>query len=235
MKVLGLIPARGGSKGVLNKNIKLLNGKPLINYTIQQALSVRQLIRVVVSSDSQQILDVASAFHAIEIIKRPENLATDTTPMIAVIEHVLSYYKQKGEQFDVVCLLQATSPFRSPNLIESAIDQLEKEKSDSLITVRTVPEKYNPHWLFEKGDNGLELATGEKEIISRRQSLPSAYYRDGKIYLMKVDLIYQGKIIGGKISGYINDNEPDVNIDNMEDWEVAQNLAPSFFNNNNDL
>jgi N-acylneuraminate cytidylyltransferase len=233
MRILGLIPARGGSKGIPGKNIKLLNGKPLIHYTIEQAISVHQLNKVAVSSDSQEILNVVSACPNVEIIKRPEEIATDTTPMIAVIEHVLSFYKEKGSHFDIICLLQATSPFRSVNLIKSAIDQMEKEKSDSLITVRTVPEKYNPHWVFEKRDNGqLALVTKEKEIISRRQSLPPAYYRDGKIYLSKVSLITMGKILGGKISGYINDNEPDVNIDNIEDWETAESLAPLFFNNN---
>jgi len=224
-RILGIIPARAGSKGVSDKNIRLLAGKPLIHYTIQTALLSDGLDRIVVSSDSERILDFCKNFPGIDIpFVRPTHLSGDTAPMIEVVQHAVHYYTSVGETFDYVCLLQPTSPFRNDRLIDKAIERLIEEKGDSLTTVRQVPSQYNPHWTFKMDDNLLSRSMSSKAIIPRRQELPDAWYRDGKIYLTSIALVKQGTLLGGKMIGLVNDHETSVNIDTWEDWNMAEKL-----------
>lgn len=224
-KILGIIPARSGSKGVPGKNIRLLAGKPLIHYTIQSALLSQNLTTIIISSDDQEIINVSRKYVKVEApFLRPAELSMDTTPTIEVILHALKYYKEIGKTFDYVCLLQPTSPFRKDNLIDKAINKILRTDGDSLTTIRKVPNRYNPHWTFEMEDDLLSVSTGAKSIIPRRQELPDAWYRDGKIYISRVELVQKGYLLGGKMVGFINEDEPDVNIDTWEDWKLAEQL-----------
>lgn len=228
MKILGIIPARGGSKGIQGKNIKLLAGKPLLAYTTESAKASKSLERVILSSDDKNII-AAGRKLGIEVpFVRPADLAGDVTSSLEVIQHAVNFLKGQGEKFDAVCLLQPTTPFRSAGLIDLAIEKFTKGNYDSLISVREVPEEYNPHWSFEEKNGELELATGEKEIIKRRQDLPKSYHRDGAIYITKTSvLLEQNSLYGNKI-GFINTTgSPYVNIDTPEDWEKAERLAPN--------
>lgn len=224
MRILGLIPARGGSKGVPGKNIKLLGGKPLLQYTSEVALQSKYLSKVVLSSDDEAIIKIAKEIGIEVPFKRPSNLAKDSSPTLPVIKHVLDYYRSIGEEFDAVCLLQATSPFRNVAFLDEAIQKFIYKDTDSLISVQEVPHEYNPHWTFELNEQeGLKIATGENEIISRRQELPKAYHRDGSIYITKTKVIERENSMYGRSISYIESPKFfHVNIDTQEDWKKAE-------------
>src|SRR5690606_32772404 len=123
-------------------------------------------------------------------------------------------------EYDAVCLLQPTTPFRSAGLIDEAIEKFRKGDYDSLISVREVPAEFNPHWIFEEKDGNLQIANGEKEIISRRQDLPKAFHPDGAIYIIKISVLSEQNSLYGNSIGFIKTTEsPYVNIDTKEDWE----------------
>lgn len=224
MRVLGLIPARGGSKGVPRKNIKLLCGKPLIRYTIEPALTSGLFAEVTVSTDDQEIAEVSESLGAASML-RPSDLATDNSPTIDTVVHVLQKYMSDGKLFDAVCLLQPTNPLRSVGLLKKSLEKFRESGADSLITVRQVPHEYNPHWTFEAGaDNRfLTIATGEKNIIPRRQELPVAYHRDGAVYLVKSKVVLEQKSLYGEKVDFIDvSGEAHVNIDTPDDWVKAE-------------
>ena len=223
MKILGLIPARGGSKGIPGKNIKTLGNKPLLQFTTESAKSSRFLNRVILSSDNPEIISVAEKLDLEIPFIRPKELARDETPSIDVIIHALHHFQQKDINFDAVCLLQPTTPFRKEDLIDQAIEKFENENFDSLVSVRKVPDEFNPHWIFEEKNGSLHLATGEKEMIPRRQDLPTAYFRDGAVYLTKTEIILKQHSLYGKNIGFIeNENGDHVNLDSRKDWEKAE-------------
>lgn len=226
MRVLAIIPARGGSKGVPNKNIKLLNGKPLLGYTAEIALQSKLLTEVIVSTEDDKIRDVALNLGIKVAFKRPIELAQDDTPTIDVIIHALQWYEKQKIFFDAVCLLQPTSPFRTVELLDKAIEKFVNSGCDSLISVQKVPHQYNPHWTFEMNQEGnLKIATGEKHIISRRQELPMVYHRDGSIYITKTNVLLNQHSLYGESTAFIESNSDGyVNIDSLEDWEKAEEL-----------
>lgn len=227
MKILAIIPARGGSKGVPGKNSKLLGNRPLIAYSIEQAIASNSFAKIIVSTDDEAIAKIAVDFGAEVPFIRPSELANDTASSIAVVQHTVDFFESKNEFFDAICLLQPTSPFREKGFIYKAITKFSLTNSDALVSVLTVPHEYNPHWVFETDANGmLQIATGEKEIIKRRQELPQAFFRDGAIYLTKMAFIKKGTFYGEKLT-YIESN-PDlyVNIDTMEDWIKAEQKLP---------
>lgn len=223
MRVLGIVTARGGSKGVPGKNIKLLGAKPLLAYTADAALHSEYLVKTILSSDDAAIHAVAKTYGLEVPFVRPEALATDTASSIDVVKHAVEYLETQGEYFDAVCLLQPTSPFREKGFVDQAIQKFIADKADALVSVLPVPHEFNPHWVFEPDEKGLlRIATGEKEIIKRRQELPQAYFRDGSLYITKVSVIKQGSFYGEKLS-YLESN-PDfyVNIDTLQDWIKAE-------------
>ena len=232
MRILGIIPVRGGSKGVPGKNIKLLNGKPLLQYTTEVALQSSYLSKVVVSTDDDAIMSVAKDLGVEVPFKRPANLAQDSSPTLPVILHALEYYESQGEKFDAVCLLQATSPFRSLEFLDQAIMKFKESGADSLVSVLEVPHEYNPHWTFKESSEGiLEIATGDTAIISRRQELPKAYHRDGSIYITKTTVLTGQRSLYGKSISYIqSDSENYVNIDTLSDWKKAEALSKKIDN-----
>jgi len=225
MKILGIIPARGGSKGIPGKNIKLLGGKPLLEYTVEAAKASKLLSRVILSSNEEEIIEVAVQLNLEVPFIRPSDLAQDNTPSIEVVKQALKFFEEKGEKFDAVCLLQVTTPFRKHELIDRAIGKFIKGNFDSLISVREVPAEYNPHWVFEEREGNLRISTGENEIISRRQELPKAYHRDGAIYITRTSVILQNNSLYGKNIGFIDTTgSPYVNIDEPADWKNAEEL-----------
>ncbi len=229
MKILGIIPARGGSKSVPNKNIKLLAGKPLLQYTVDVAKKSKNISRLILSSEDDKIIKVAQQLNLEVPFKRPINLAKDDTPTLPVIQHALKFFMEKGIYFDAVCLLQVTSPFKTSEFIDNAIDRFVKSGADALVSVQQVPNEFNPHWTFRVNNkDNLELFTGEKQIISRRQDLPKAYHRDGTIYITKTSvLLEQNSLYGSKLSYIESPSYFNVNIDTIEDWKKAENYLIS--------
>jgi len=226
MKVLGLIPARGGSKGIPNKNKKLLSGKPLLQYTVEAALGSKKLERVIFSSEDESLITIAKSLGVDVPFVRPSYLATDTSGSLEVVQHALKTLLENGEAYDAVCLLQVTYPFRSSEDIDNAIEKFIESKTDSLISVRAVPHQFNPHWVFKENDaNNLSIATGENEIIKRRQDLPKAFIRDGAFYITKSEVILdQNSFFGDRISYIELDPDKYVNIDTNEDWIKAEKI-----------
>lgn len=225
MTILGLIPARGGSKGVPRKNIKLLNGKPLIAYTIEAGLQCSEIQELIVSTDSEEIAELSRKSGAGVPFMRPAALATDKSPSIDTVIHAVEFYTSKGQHFDAVCLLQPTCPFRTTEDITSAIATFKNKEADSLISVREVPHEFNPHWTFEVEEKTgfLKIATGEKQIIPRRQELPKAFHRDGSIYIVKTEvLLSQRSLYGENIAYHLSVNPVHINIDTQEDWIRAE-------------
>ena len=224
MKILAIIPARGGSKGVPGKNIKLLNGKPLLAYTSEIALQSKYLREVIVSTEDEQIIEVAKNLGIGVPFVRPLELAQDNTPTIDVIIHALQWYENQNVLFDAICLLQVTSPFRTVDFLDNAIETFIEKGTDSLVSVQKVPHEYNPHWTFEVNAAGnLKIATGENQIISRRQELPTAYHRDGSLYITKTKVLLKEHSLYGESTAFIeSDPESYVNIDTLEDWERAE-------------
>jgi CMP-N,N'-diacetyllegionaminic acid synthase len=230
MKILAIIPARGGSKSVPMKNIKILGGKPLLAYTVDAAKHSKLLFKTIVSTDDLAISQVAKSLNVEVPFLRPSHLAQDNTPTIDVVVDVLKWYENQDVFFDAVCLLQPTTPFRSIDFIDLAIQKFIYNDTDSLISVLPVPHEYNPHWCFEANENNiLNIATGEKNIISRRQDLPKTYHRDGSIYLTKTTVILnQSSFYGNSISYIESDALNYVNIDTPTDWEKAENLLNNY-------
>lgn len=230
MRILAIIPARGGSKGVPGKNIKLLGSEPLLAYTTEIALQSKLLTEVMVSSEDDKINEIAKTLGVQEPFVRPTELAQDNTPTIDVIIHALEWYKNKNIFFDAVCLLQVTSPFRTVAFLDKAIEKFIQTGCDSLVSVQKVPHEYNPHWTFEMNPDGnLKIATGETKIIPRRQELPIAYHRDGSIYITKTKVLLEQHSLYGKSISYIeSDPEFYVNIDTMDDWDKAEMMVKNF-------
>ena len=225
MKILGIIPARGGSKGVPGKNIKMLGGKPLIWYSFEMAKNTNLFSDIILSTEDEEIANVGRSLGISIPFLRPKELAADHTKSIDVVLHCVNEQLKYGFNYDIVILLQPTSPFRDPLLIENAIKIYEQRNADSLVSVRKVPSHFNPHWLFESDKNNvLKISTGEKEIISRRQELPDAYYRDGQLYITSIEVLMQKQtFLGDKLTYIVNDSEGSaINIDTMYDWSKAE-------------
>jgi len=232
MKILGLIPARGGSKGILRKNIKLLHGKELIKYSIEAGLKCGMLDKIMVSTEDDEIATISKAAGANVPYLRPMQLADDKSPTIDTVIHVLNFYEKKNNLFDAVCLLQPTVPFRNSGDLSLAIEKFIATNADSLISVREVPHIYNPHWVYEEDNKSgfLKLAKGGDSIISRRQDLPKAYHRDGSIYLTKKEIVLKERsLYGKKIIHHVMEHSPNINIDTMKDWEAAMRYAQDNF------
>ena len=231
LRVVAIVPARGGSKGVPRKNIRLLAGKPLLAYTAEAALAARRLSRAVLSTDDEEVAETGRRCGLEVPFLRPAELARDNTPMLPVVQHAARWLESTGEPFDAVCLLQPSSPFRRPEDIDAAIDLLHSTGADSVISVLPVPPHYNPHWVYLlDGRGSLRLSTGEASPIPRRQDLPPAFFRDGSIYLTRRDTLMDGNsLYGSRTVGYSMDPATAVNIDGPEDWAYAEGIAESLF------
>lgn len=225
MKLLALIPARGGSKGVPGKNIRLLGGESLLWYSYEAARISGLFSEIVLSTEDESIAEVGKKIGMMVPFIRPADLANDSAKSIDVVNHALTCMEEMGYQYNAVVLLQPTSPFRRKNLIADAALLMQERGADSIVSVRKVPHQYNPHWVFEATDDyTLHIATGEQELISQRQNLPDAYYRDGQIYITKTAVLKErNAFIGNKLTYILNEYAGSaINIDTLEDWQAAE-------------
>lgn len=224
MNILALIPARGGSKGVVKKNIIPLLSKPLIVYTIEAARRAKTLDRIIVSTDDAAIARICRE-HGIEApFLRPKSLARDTTPMLLVLQHAVKYLEKKQHyKADIVVLLQPTSPLRKSSHIDRAVRTLLNTKADSVVTLCEAAS--SPYW-FSKIVRGRVVpfnSCGEK--FSRRQDLPKLYQVNGAVYVTRYDcLMRQGKILGKDSRPIIMSREESLDIDTELDLKIAETL-----------
>jgi len=227
--ILAIIPARGGSKGILKKNIKQLSGKPLIEYTINAAKQSKLINHLIVSTDDEDIKNISLQLNVDVPFLRPKHLATDDSGSLGLVQHALDFFEKKDLHFDAVVLLQPTTPFRTKNLIDEAIKKFLHTECDALVSVLKVPHQYHPHWtFFTSKENFLRVSTGEQHIISRRQALPEAFFRDGSIYITKTEVIKKGSLYGKKLSYIENSDKFYVNIDTEKDWGMAELMVNEY-------
>jgi CMP-N,N'-diacetyllegionaminic acid synthase len=221
MKTLYLIPARGGSKGVPGKNIKLLNNKTLIAYSIDIAKQFTDVSNICVSSDDDEIIKAAENEGLVVPFIRPDYLASDTATSYDVIMHALKFYEEKSVIYDNVVLLQPTSPFRHKDHLAKALDNYSNE-IDAIISV--CETKSNPYYvLFEENNQGFLKKSKEIEI-TRRQDAPKVYEFNGSIYVLNVASLKKYKSISKfeKIRKIEMPHYYSIDIDNMEDWMYCE-------------
>ena len=228
MKVLAIIPARGGSKGVPGKNIKILGGKPLIAHSIVCAQKSKKLSKFVVTTDSDEIAEIAEIFHS-EVIKRPADLAEDTSNVITAVEHVL---KQLKEKYDLIILLQPTSPLRTATDLDSIITMFEENnKLEGVISV--VPfDDYHPARMYNLEQDSMDLSPFiDKNETARRQDLTPVYYRNGCFYAVKTEAFLKEKSFMVKNKkAYVMDVNWLANIDSLRDFKIAELLYEEWNN-----
>ena len=227
LKILGIIPARGGSKGIPSKNIKELDGMPLIAYTIKAALN-SNLTHVIVSTDSQTIADIAISYGANVPFLRPDNLATDTASSMPVAIHGLLEMEKLFEcQYDAVMLLQPTTPFRTTEDINNAISLLIEKETDSVISVVDVGGTHPARMKYLKEGLLIDPPFCEEKENQNRQELEPMFIRNGAIYLSKRNVLLKGTYKGDSCAALIMPNNRSVNIDTIFDFEYAEWLKSS--------
>lgn len=214
MKVLAVIPARGGSKGIPRKNVKILGGKPLIAWTIEAALKAPGINRLIVSTEDEEIAAVAEQFGAEVPFKRPIAIAQDDTPGLDPVLHAI----ENSPGSDWVLLLQPTSPLRSVDDIEGIIKLCQEKGASSAVSVAEVSK--HPFWMYQRSsDMRLQPLIPNRGEITRRQDLPSVYALNGALYLARIDwLIGNQGFIGPETLGYVMPVERSVDLDTPLDW-----------------
>ena len=227
--ILALIPARGGSKGIPKKNIKPLLGKPLIAWTIEQAKKSKYFDRIIVSTDSEEIAEMSEKYGAEVPFLRPKELARDESPTSDAIMHAITWFEERGEYFDIVVLLEPTSPLRKENDLDNAIELFIKniDKADSLVSVGEVHLE-NPY-IMKKIENGYVKSFIEiDENIYQRQQLPKVYFPYGVIYLSKVDAFKKYKTFyQEKTIHYFIERWQNYEIDDIYDFIAIEALLKS--------
>lgn len=223
--VLAIIPARGGSKGLPRKNIIELAGKPLIAWTIEACLNSKYITKTIVSSDDDEILTISSKYGA-EVIKRPAALASDISPSEPVIEHVLSVLE---EAFEYIIFLQPTSPLRSKEDIDIAMDFFLNSDATALISVCEIDNKVLKALKIK--DNGyLEGISNNEYPFMRRQDLPKIYMPNGAIYIISKDsFVRDGKLLTDKTIAYEMKMPNSLDIDSKADLDKAEKYIMSNF------
>jgi CMP-N,N'-diacetyllegionaminic acid synthase len=226
MRVLAVIPARGGSKGLPRKNIRPLLGKPLLCYTAAAAQGSRLISKIILSTEDDEIAQVGRDAGLEVPFLRPAELAQDRSPTLPVVQHAVAMLEARGERYDVICLLEPTNPLRRSATIDACLELLNSSGADAVATVLPVPAEHNPHWVyFRDSDGWMRLSTGEGAPIPRRQELPPAYHRDGSVYATRRDvLMNQNSLYGRKLAGFTVRPEESMNIDGAADWQRAEEL-----------
>jgi len=234
---LAVITARSGSRGIPGKNIRLLGGRPLIEYTIEAASRCRRLTDTIVSTDSEEIADIARRAGATVPFLRPGHLAQDDTPHLPVIQHALTEMERlRDTQYDLVVTLQPTSPFRLPEDIDRTIGILLETGADSAVSVCEMPAASHPIKAKRLEENlVVPYCVPEPEGL-RRQDLPPAYRRSGAVYVARRALVIEsGRFYGNRVAAHVVPGERSIDIDSEQDWVVAEYMlerlragGPSF-------
>jgi len=222
MNYIVVIPARGGSKGVPGKNIKKLNGKPLIYYSIEAAREVFDDAEIIVSTDSEEIKSCVERTGLKVPFLRPAALATDAAGSNEVLLHAIDYYRSIGKSADVLVLLQPTSPFRTAEHIKGAL-QLYRDDIDMVVSVKET--RSNPYYvLYEENEAGF-LKKSKEANITRRQDCPKVWEFNGAVYVVNVNSLLEKSLSGlDKVVKYEMDEQSSHDIDTMFDWKVAETL-----------
>lgn len=226
-EILAIIPARGGSKGIKRKNMLLIEGVPLIQYTISAAMGCSLITRVMVNSDDKEIIEYASG-QGVEVIVRPDNLAQDDTPMKEVIDYQLAWLKEKENYVpDMIVLLQPTSPLRTASHIEEALTKMIHSDCDAMVSVVEEPHLHSPFSVMKINEEGyLEFFMKEGSKYTRRQDKPKFYARNGAAIYAVDTKVYQqtGSLYGTKCIPFEMLSEDSVDIDEPLDVYMVKSI-----------
>jgi CMP-N-acetylneuraminic acid synthetase len=222
--IVALVPARAGSKGVPGKNVKPLCGKPLIAYTAELIKSLDIFDYALLSTESPQIAEMGRTFGLEAPFLRPDELARDDTPMLAVIEHALDWLERCGTRAAVIVLLQPTQPLRRAVDVVCALEMLQSKHCDSVVSVVAMPMHLSPDFVMRIDENGRLMPFLDRGAqITRRQDARPAYVRDGTIYAFHAETARRHKSIYGTVClPIIIDPKWSINIDSQIDWEEAE-------------
>ncbi len=227
-RILGITLARGGSKSVPRKNIRDINGMPLIGYTIKEALLSRYLTRYIISTDDKEIRDISIGLGAEVPFLRPDELATDTATSVAALQHAVKYIENDdGKEYDFIVEIMATNPLKNVHDIDSCIEKLIKTNADSVIAVHQL-EDHHPARIKKIVDDRITDFCVPEIAETRRQDLrPYAYIRSGSIYaLRRSHLMLEGLRYGSFDSRpYVLPLDRAINVDNESDFLVAEHLV----------
>lgn len=221
MKIKFVIPARGGSKGIPGKNIKILGGAPLINHTINQARRFVNDDDIIVTTDDDQIISTVEQNGYKVPFKRPQELAKYSSGMNEVLLHAVEFIESQGEDFDIIVLLQPTSPFRKDKHIQQALDTFTTTKPDMVVSVKET--RSNPYYLLvEENQEGILEKVKEHDSI-RRQDTPVVYEFNGAVYVIDVNKLKELGLSGLKHKRKIvMDETSSHDLDEMLDWYIAE-------------
>lgn len=227
MKVLVVIPARGGSKGVPKKNIRLLGDKPLIAHAIDCAKASQKTTRIIVSTDSEEIAAVAIQYGS-EVILRPSDLATDTSNVVTAVEHV---YRELKEDFDVIVLLQPTSPLRTGADLDKVVSLFEEDRTAEGVISVIPMDDVHPARMYNLGSQNEMIPFLEQGETLRRQDIEPVYYRNGCFYAVRPDAFFREKsfMVNHK-KAYIMPADWLANIDTPRDFKIAEMLYQDWKN-----
>ena len=226
---LGVITARGGSKGIKDKNIKPLNGLPLLAYSILAAQKSKLLRHVIVSTDSPEIAAAAGRCGGAVPFMRPAHLAVDRTPTVPVLRHaLLEYERQTGLHFDYVVLLQPTSPLRLAKDIDRGIQMLlDSPKKDNLLSVY-LSGNIHPKKMYVKKGGRFDMYVKKQDGVFRRQDVEDMYIRNGAVYIMRRDLLMdKGRMFADRPLLMVMPKLRSVDIDSIEDFRLAELILKS--------
>lgn len=221
---LGIIPARGGSKGLLGKNIKELCGKPLIAWSIEAGLKSKYLDEVMVTTDSKDIADIAKQYGASVPFLRPDVLASDTATSFDAIKHTIEFYKNEfAKEFDYIVLLEPTSPLREARDINIAIEQLFNSNADSIVGICKT-EDQNPAFLVFKNEKDFISGYENHDMkVLRRQDIKDVYFFEGTIYISKTDVLLNKKTFYHENTiGYVVPKYKSLEIDDIDDFIMVE-------------
>ena len=224
MRTLGVIPARGGSKGIPGKNLRLLAGRPLLAYTADAARGSRRLSRVVLSTDDEATAAAGRSLGLEVPFLRPADLAADDSPMLPVLRHAVEALSASGFEADAVVLLQPTSPLRRAEHIDAAIELLEATGADSVVSVVEVPHQFNPVSVMTlEGDRLKPFVPGP--LVTRRQDKPRVFARNGPAVLVtRCAVLAAGSLYGDDCRPLVMDAATSVDIDSAADLDYAEYL-----------
>ena len=222
MQVLGVIPARGGSKGIPNKNLALLCGRPLLAYTADAVKQSTRLTRTVVSTDDERIAECARSLGLEVPFMRPASLAGDDVPMLPVLQHAVDALQKNGFNADIVVLLQPTSPLRRGEHIDAAVDWLQRARGDSTVSVVEVPHQFNPTSVMRLDDGFLKPFL-EGPMATRRQDKPRLYARNGPAVLaVHARVLKEGSLYGNESWPLVMSAEDSLDIDTPWDLRLVE-------------
>ena len=229
-KILCVIPARKGSKGLKNKNIKKLNNIPLIGWSILAAKKSKLITEVIVSTDSEKISKISKKYGAKVPFLRPKKLATDKSSSFSVLKHAIEFFKKKEIFFDYILLLEPTSPLRDHSDIDMCIKKVLNNKIDTMVSVAQVVSQH-PSFLysFKNKDYLKPYLKNSKKLYVRRQDIKPLYYLEGSIYISKISTLLKEKTFyHNKTCGFKLEKWKSLEIDDIDDFNLAKFYTKNF-------